>query len=82
MIDAKPQFGDRRLTTAEIVYYLPDHPDLLQSYIWQGFDVAPDYPALRRFLEFWSRHLDGKLHSVRIGQAGPSRPRIANRVLH
>jgi uncharacterized protein Usg len=70
MSDLKPELRERRLTTAEIIYHLPDHPDLLQSFIWQRLDVAPDFPELRRFLEFWSRHIDGKLHSVKIGQAG------------
>jgi len=56
---------DYRLTTAEIVYRLPDHPEILQTYIWQGIDIAPDYPELRKFLDFWRRELDGKLHSVR-----------------
>lgn len=55
-----------RLTTAEILYFLPDHPSLLQSYIWQDLDRAPDFPTLRRFLEFWERRLDGRLHSVRV----------------
>jgi uncharacterized protein Usg len=82
VIDVKPQFDHRRMTTAEIVYRRPDRPDLLQSYIWQGLDTAPDYPALRRFLEFWSRNLDGKLHSVRIAQAGPGRQAPTRRLLH
>ena len=69
MNDQKQQLPDYRLTTAEIIYHLPDHPDLLQSFIWQKLDVAPDYPELRRFLEFWSRSIEGKLHSVRVGQA-------------
>ena len=60
-----------RLTTAEIVYHLPDHPALLQTFIWQKFDLAPDFPELRRFLEFWSRNLEGKLHSVKVAHAGP-----------
>ncbi|MDX2103137.1 MAG: Usg family protein [Alphaproteobacteria bacterium] len=59
-----------RLTTAEILYRLPDHPKLLQSYIWQELDLAPRYPALTRFLEFWERSLDGRLHSVRVAQSG------------
>jgi len=59
---------DHRLTTAEILYHLPDHPDLLQSYIWQDFDIAPRYPVLHRFLDFWSRELEGKLHSVRVAR--------------
>lgn len=54
------------LTTAEIHYRLPDHPRLLQLYVWQDYDLAPVFPALRRFLTFWERELDGGLHSVRI----------------
>ena len=57
---------DHRLTTAEIVYHLPDHPRLLQSYIWQDYDIAPRFPVLHKFLDFWQGNLDGKLHSVRI----------------
>ena len=54
------------LTTAEILYHLPDFPTLLQSYIWQEYDQAPHFPALRKFLDFWSHNLDGKLHSVQV----------------
>lgn len=55
-----------RITTAEILYHLPDHPHLLQSYLWQEYDIAPEYPVLHRFLDFWSRNLDGMLHSVKV----------------
>lgn len=55
---------DFRLTTAEIIYRLPDHPGVLQSFIWQDYDLPPEFPKLHHFLEFWSRSLDGKLHSV------------------
>ena len=61
------QLCDYRLTTAHILYHLPDHPKLLQSYIWQEYDLAPYFPELKRFLDFWSRQLDGKLHSVEVG---------------
>jgi uncharacterized protein Usg len=61
------QMRDYRLTTAEILYHMPDHPGLLQSYIWQELDLAPRFPALHKFLDFWTSHLDGKLHSVRVG---------------
>ena len=58
-----------RLTTAEILYHLPDHPDLLQLFLRQHLDLAPDYPVLRRFLDFWTRNIDGKLHSVKVARA-------------
>lgn len=60
------QFCDYRLTTAEILYHLPDHPHLLQSFLWQEYDQAPHFPMLRKFLDFWSHNLDGKLHSVKV----------------
>jgi uncharacterized protein Usg len=63
------QLRDYRLTTAEILYHMPDHPGVLQSYIWQNLDLAPRYPELHKFLDFWARSLDGKLHSVRVGSA-------------
>ena len=63
------QLQDYRLTTAEILYHLPDHPDILQTYVWQELDLAPRYPVLRKFLEFWERSLEGRLHSVRVGSA-------------
>ena len=63
------QMHDYRLTTAEILYHMPDHPAVLQSYIWQDLDLAPAFPELRKFLDFWSRSLDGKVHSVRVGTA-------------
>ncbi len=64
--DLERQLRGYRLATAEIIYGLPDHPDLLQSYIWQEYDIAPGFPVLRRFLDFWVKNLDGPLHSVRV----------------
>ena len=54
------------LTTAEILYYLPDHRDLLQTFIWQDYDIAPRFPRLIKFLDFWTHNLDGPLASVRV----------------
>lgn len=56
-----------RLVTAEILYRMPDHPKLLQAYIWQDYDLEPKYPALSKFLDFWNRELEGPIHSVRVG---------------
>jgi uncharacterized protein Usg len=53
-----------RLTTAEIIYHMPDFPKILQSYVWQNYDHAPDFPELKKFLEFWEKSLEGKMHSV------------------
>ena len=52
------------LTTAEIHYHLPDQPSLIQLYVWQEYDLAPKFPELKAFLDFWAREIEGKLHSV------------------
>ncbi len=65
---------DYRLTTAEILYHMPDHPILLQSYVWQDLDLSPDFPELKKFLDFWERELDGKLHSVTVASVEIVRP--------
>jgi uncharacterized protein Usg len=52
------------LTTAQILYHMPDHPHLIQSFVWQQYDLAPKFPALFKFLDFWQEKLDGPLHSV------------------
>jgi uncharacterized protein Usg len=54
------------LTTAEILYQLPDHRSLLQSYIWQDYDLAPRFPRLTDFLGFWAANLEGPLYRVRV----------------
>lgn len=58
------------LTTADIVYHMPDHPHLLQQYIWQEYDRAPQFPKLHGYLDWWDKNLDGKLHSVRVAVHG------------
>jgi uncharacterized protein Usg len=57
------------LTTAEILYHLPDHPHLIQTFIWQQHDLFPSFPELKRFLAFWQRTLDGPLHSVKVAHS-------------
>ncbi|HRD75961.1 MAG TPA: protein usg [Hyphomicrobiaceae bacterium] len=64
--DFTAQLDGFSLTTAEILYHLPDHPSLLQSYLWQEYDMAPKFPKLKGFLDFWSRNLDGRLNRIRV----------------
>ena len=68
------QLSGFSLTTAEILYCLPDHPALLQSYIWQDYDVAPRFPKLEAFLDFWAARLDGKLFKVTVASSRLIKP--------
>lgn len=76
MSDLEKQLRNYRLTTAEILYHMPDHPKLLQSYIWQEYDLAPHFPELKGFLDFWVEKIEGKLHSVKLTSAELIKPRL------
>ena len=68
------QLRGYRLTTAEVIYHLPDHPSLLQTFIWQTMDIAPAFPQLRKFLRHWEENLEGKLHSTKVMSASLIKP--------
>ena len=76
--DLHRQFRGERLTTAEVIYYLPDHPALLQRFLWQTLDLPPEFPRVCKFLDFWRREIDAVIHSVTCSAAGLIAPaRIA-----
>ena len=53
------------LTTAEMFYHMPDYTHVLNTFIWQEYDLAPDHPRLMEFIDFWKSEIEGPLHSVR-----------------
>ncbi|AOF90212.1 MULTISPECIES: usg protein [Rhizobiaceae] len=63
--DMAMQLKGYGVTTAQILYRMPDHQQFLQAYIWQHYDLAPDFPEMKSFLKFWQEKLDGPIHSVR-----------------
>jgi len=74
-----------RLATAEVLYYMPDHPSLLQSFMWQTLDLAPSYPRIHKFLNFWKSEIDAVIHSVRLASGetlAPPRMNTADHILH
>ena len=68
------QMSGSGLTTAEIYYYRPDAQSLLQLFVWQEYDLAPDFPVLFQFLENWQQQLEGALHSVSISHQRLTKP--------
>jgi len=72
------------LSTVEVHYYLPDHPKLIQLFAFQQYDLAPRFPTLTTFLDYWSREIEGPLHSVRVAHQhliGPSEWRAVDGVI-
>src|SRR5258708_16974365 len=72
--DFQRQLEGYGLTTAQILYRLPDHPSLLQTYVWQDYDLCPKFPVLHRFLAFWLETLEGPLHSVTVAHSRLIKP--------
>jgi uncharacterized protein Usg len=62
------------LTTAEMFYRMPDYSNVLNTFVWQDYDLAPDHPRLFAFVEFWQEKIDGALHSVRFSHRKMIRP--------
>jgi len=72
--DFRDRLSGGGLLTAEIIYYRPDFPKLLQSFVWQTIDTAPKFPRLADFLDHWRREIEAVIHSVSIAHAGLLKP--------
>jgi len=72
--DFRKQVQGYGLTTAEILYRRPDRQWLLQSYVWQDYDLFPKFPVLQDFLAFWQEKLEGPLHSVTVAHSRLIKP--------
>src|SRR5947199_5593730 len=72
--DFQRQLDGYGLTTAQILYRLPDHPSLLQTFVWQDYDLCPKFPVLNKFLAFWLETLEGPLHSVTVAHCRLLKP--------
>jgi len=72
--DFKRQLAGYGLTTAQILYRRPDHKWLLQTFVWQNYDLFPKFPELQRFLAFWVEKLEGPLHSVMVAHSRLIKP--------
>ena len=72
--DFRKQVLGYGLTTAEILYRMPDHCSLLQTYVWQSYDLFPKFPALHDFLAFWQEKLEGPLYSVTVAHSRLIKP--------
>ena len=72
--DFRRQVEGYGLTTAQILYRRPDHPWLLQTYVWQDYDLCPNFPELNGFLAFWQKSIEGPLYSVTVAHSRLIKP--------
>ncbi len=85
MTKVDPEFTARlkgaSLVTAEVLYRMPDHPSLVQTFIWQTTDVAPAFPRIRSFLDYWREEIQAAISAVRLAQTrlvGPAEWRMVD----
>lgn len=67
--DFQAKLGGESLLTAEVLYFMPDHRSLIQSFLFQTLDIAPRFPKLAKFLEHWRAEVDAVIHSIRIAHS-------------
>ena len=77
--DFRRQLEGYGLTTANILYRRPDHPWLLQSYVWQDYDLFPKFPNAQQVPQFLAGDTGG---TVAFGDGGARAPGQARRNPH
>lgn len=57
-----------QIITIDILYWMPDHPHILQQFVWQTEDQIPEYLRAKKFLNYWKNNIDAKIHQICIAQ--------------
>ena len=52
------------LTTIKVIYFLPDYDSILQEFVFQQYDIMPEYPKLTKFIKFWRKNIEARIHRV------------------
>ena len=82
--DFQRQLDGYGLATVQIHYFMPDHPSLLQMFVMQQYDLAPRFPELAKFLDYWRREIEAVLHSVQVAHKhliGPAEWRAVDGII-
>lgn len=54
------------IITCEVLYYRPDFPSLVQSFVWQTEDTIPELKRIHAFLMHWKEHINAKINHIRV----------------
>jgi len=50
--------------SVNVIYYMPDHQNLINEFIWTTLDIKPKYPRIKKFLDYWEAEIEGKIKQV------------------
>ena len=52
-----------------MIYYLPDYDHILQEFVFQQYDIVPEYPKLDKFVKFWRINIEARIHRIDFSSA-------------
>ena len=52
------------IAVAAVIYFLPDYNSILQEFVFQQYDILPEYPKLKKFIRFWRKNIEAEIHRV------------------
>ena len=60
----KIDYTQKRLTTLQIYYYMPDHQSVIQEFVWQYEDLKPTFPRTHKFLQHWHDNIEAVIQEI------------------
>ena len=60
-----------QLTLIQIYYYMPDHPSVINEFVWQTIDIYPRFPRMKRFLDHWHQNIEAAINEIYLGYTDP-----------
>ena len=60
----KIDYTQKRLTTLQIYYYMPDHQSVIQEFVWQYEDLKPTFPRTHHFLKHWHENIEAVIQEI------------------
>ena len=54
------------IVTVNVFYWMPDYHHILQEFIWQTYDVTPEYPRVHNFLNYWHDNIEAVIEEIEI----------------
>lgn len=53
-----------KTVTVDIFYYMPDHQNILQEFVWQTNDIVPEMAKVHKFLNFWHKNIEAVISEI------------------
>ena len=56
----------KKLVTLNVYYFMPDHRNILQNFIWSTEDFVPEIPRIHKFLNYWKENIPAVIQEVSV----------------